>query len=74
MCATVWLQKEDSVLRNKRDGQTALVILTVYMLSDLEPDRGRSISHADQLLTLGTEKLIRQWHRSCEGRDNAKHK
>ena len=58
----------------KGTSRHALVIQTVYMLSDLEPDRGRSISHADQLLTLGTEKLIRQWHRSCEGRDNAKHK
>ena len=31
----------------------------VYALSDLEPDRQRSISHAGELLTLATERLTR---------------
>ncbi|MDT5330662.1 MAG: glycerate 2-kinase [Mycobacterium sp.] len=33
----------------------------VYTLSDLEPDRRRSISRADELLTLATERLTREW-------------
>lgn len=33
----------------------------VYALSDLEPDRQRSISRAGELLTLATERLTREW-------------
>jgi glycerate kinase len=33
----------------------------VYTLSDLEPDRRRSISRAGELLTLATERLTREW-------------
>jgi glycerate kinase len=33
----------------------------VYALSDLEPDRQRSISRAAELLTLATERLTREW-------------
>ena len=33
----------------------------VYALSDLEPDRQRSISRASELLTLATERLTREW-------------
>jgi glycerate kinase len=37
----------------------------VYALSDLEPDRQRSISRAGELLTLATERLTREW--LCSG-------
>jgi glycerate kinase len=33
----------------------------VYALSDLEPDRQRSISRAGELLTSATERLTREW-------------
>jgi glycerate kinase len=33
----------------------------VYALSDLEPDRQRSISQAGELLALATERLTREW-------------
>ena len=33
----------------------------VYALSDLEPDRQRSISRAGELLALATERLTREW-------------
>jgi glycerate 2-kinase len=39
----------------------------VYALSDLEPDRQRSISRAGELLTLATERLTREW--LCSGAD-----
>jgi glycerate kinase len=37
----------------------------VYALSDLEPDRQRSISRAGELLTVATERLTREW--LCSG-------
>jgi glycerate 2-kinase len=39
-------------------------LVGVYALSDLEPDRQRSISRASELLTLATERLTREWLRS----------
>jgi hypothetical protein len=33
----------------------------VYALSDLEPDRQRSISRAAELLATATERLTREW-------------
>jgi glycerate 2-kinase len=36
-------------------------LAAVYALSDIEPDRERSISRAGDLLTLATERLTREW-------------
>ena len=36
-------------------------LASVYALSDLEPDRQRSISRAGELLALATERLTREW-------------